>query len=220
MLKQILLPTAVISSTLVAGFTALLFTQGPKSVQIELESQQVFNGKVEDIISPQLAALFTIGITVTTASMLAWHQSAKESSKLERRLSQLKTEISYKDAQIEELKVAPTSPMLSSLDWFLEDNHVSSAPEITKLHKPELDGTMKETVEEIPAPEPVSQPVLSMRPATKPRTPMSSVSYQVITATVPSVQTATNAFSSAQSVLGLTKPYGKGETAKAEASVK
>lgn len=216
MLKKILLPTVVISGTLIAGFSALLFTQGSKPVQIQLENRQVFDGQFKDIFSPQMGALLTIGVTVTTASMLAWYQSARESSKLERRLSQLQTEISYKDAQIEELKVAPTSPMLSSLDWFLEGEHVTS--KVPKQTTPKE--TIKEIVKEIPVPEPVVQPLLSVRPLTKPMTPISSVSYEVITTTESEVQTATNAFPSAQSVLGLTKPYGQKETAKAKASVK
>lgn len=219
MLKKILLPTVVISGTLIAGFSALLFTQGSKPIQIQLENRQVFDGQFKDIFSPQMGALLTIGVTVTTASMLAWYQSARESSKLERRLSQLQTEISYKDAQIEELKVAPTSPMLSSLDWFLEGEHVTSVPKQTTPKE-----TIKKIVKEIPAPEPVVQPVrqplLSVRPLTKPMTPISSVSYEVITTTESEVQTATNAFPSAQSVLGLTKPYNQKETAKAKAFVK
>lgn len=191
MLKKILLPTVVISGTLLAGFGALLFTQGSKPVQIQLENRQVFDGRLKDIISPQLGALLTIGVTVTTASLLAWSHSAKESSKLEKRVSELKTEISNKDAQISELKVAPSSPMLSSLSWFLEGEHVTS-----EVAKPKI----KQTTETLPVPTP--EPVVAVRrPATKPLiTPISSMKYEVITTTQPSVQTATSGFPSAQSV--------------------
>lgn len=61
MLKKILLPTVVISGTLLAGFGALLFTQGSKPVQVQFENRQVFDGRLRDIISPQLGALLTIG---------------------------------------------------------------------------------------------------------------------------------------------------------------
>jgi hypothetical protein len=211
MLKKILLPTVVISGTLVASFGALLFTQGSKPVQIQLENRQVFDGQFKDIFTPQLGALLTIGITATTALVLAWRQSAKESSKLSKRLTRLQTEISYKDAQINELKVAPTSPMLSSLDWFLEGEYVtSSVPKDTMRKETMTPHTVKDTVKEIP--EQLSQPVLSVRPATKPlMTPMSSVSYQVITTTQPIVQNATSALPSAQSALGLTQRYRKAE---------
>lgn len=191
MLKKILLPTVVISGTLLAGFGTFLFTQGSKPVQVQLENRQVFDGRVKDIISPQLGALLTIGVTATTASLLAWVYSAKESSRLEKRVSQLQTEISNKDAQISELKVAPQSPMLSSLNWFLEGEHVTSS-----VARP----TIKETVETQPVPTP--EPVVAVRrPATKPLvTPISSMKYEVITTTQPSVQTATSGFPSAQSV--------------------
>jgi hypothetical protein len=190
MLKKILLPTVVISGTLLAGFGALLVTQGNKPVQIQLENRPVFDGQFKDILSPQIGALLTIGVTLTTASLLAWRASAEESSQLEKRISQLKTEISYKDAQISELKVAPSSPMLSSLNWFLEGERV-----ISSVTEP----TVKQAVEQIP----ISEPVVAVRPATKPLvTPISSMKYEVITTTQPSVQTATSAFPTVQSVQG------------------
>jgi hypothetical protein len=155
----------------------------------KVPNQCKFNFK--DIISPQLGALLTVGVTVTTASLLAWSQRAKESSKLEKRVSELKTEISNKDAQISELKVAPSSPMLSSLSWFLEGDHVTSSVVEPKI---------KQTIETLPVPTP--EPVVAVRrPATKPLiTPISSMKYEVITTTQPSVQTATSGFPSAQSV--------------------
>jgi hypothetical protein len=190
MLKKILLPTLVISGTLVTGFTALLFTQGSKPVQIQLENRPIFDGQFKDIVSPQLGALFTIGVTLTTAAALAWRESFKESSQLEQRISQLKTEISYRDAQISELKVAPSSPMLSSLSSFLGEDYVTS-----KVAK----RTTKDTVELTST----SEPVTPVQAITQPLvTPVPSTKYEVITTAQSSVQTATSAFPSAQSVQG------------------
>ncbi|MBF2066768.1 MAG: hypothetical protein IGS39_20470 [Calothrix sp. C42_A2020_038] len=233
MLKKIFLPTVVISGTLLAGFGALLITQGSKPVQIQLENRQVFDGQLRDILTPQIGALLTLGVTVATASVLAWHQSAKESSKLEKRVSQLQTEILYKDAQISELKVAPTSPMLSSLNWFLDRDYVASLVrnEVVKEEIKEISVSEQPVLEEIPIRKQptketvttasvVEQPVLPKRPATKPLVaPMSSVAYQVITTPVASVQTATSALPTAQSVLGLTQRYSQTETVNPEATV-
>jgi hypothetical protein len=178
MLKKILLPTVVISGTLLLSFGILLATQGSKPIEIQLESKQVFYGELRDVVSPPVGALFSIGVALGVASVLGWQQSTKRSTELEQKVLQMQNQISNKDAQIQELKVAPLSPMLSKLKWFLDvDENVTPSPD---------------------------EQVISTQPAIEPLVkPISGFDYQVITTIQSSIQnTVQNTAKSAPSKVG------------------
>jgi hypothetical protein len=194
MLKKLLLPTIVISGTLLAGFGVLLATQGSKPIEIQLDNQQVFYGQLRDVISPPVGALISIGIGLGTASLIGWQQTKKRTVALQMQVSQLQSQISDRDSQIQELKVAPSSLVLSKLDWFLEQEAEQT---------PVLASEVLTPSQLLPV-QPVIEPVVAT---------VSGFNYQVITtnqsSNQPSPQTAASAFPSAQSVLGLTQQYGK-----------
>jgi hypothetical protein len=204
MLKKLLLPTIAISGTLLAGFVVILATQGSKPIEIQLDNQQVFYGELRDIISPPVGALISIGVGLGTASLIGWQQTKKKTVALQMQLSQLQSQISDRDSQIQELKVAPSSLVLSKLDWFLEQEDGQT---------PVLASSVLTSSQLSPV-QPVTEPVVAT---------VSGFNYQVITtnesSNQPSPQTAASAFPSAQSVLGLTQKYGK-TTASTQTSVK
>jgi hypothetical protein len=201
MLKKILMPTAVVSGTLFTCLVLLLITQGSKSVEIQVDNQHMFDGRLKDVISPPLAGFLTVlslGAGVTTALALGWGQSVRQASELENQMTNLQKVISEKESQIEELKVLPSNLVRSQLTWFLEEEG-----EIQRYASAIMSNPVRQEEEILPAesgwmemPTAVTQPLV-----------MQSAVVEVQPAKVNSfpVQTAAFAFPSAQTVLGLTR---------------
>lgn len=209
MLKKILLPTVVISGTLFASFMLLLALQGSKPVKIQLEEQEIFYGELKDFVSPGVGAAFSFGLGLAGAVLWTWQQSLRQSSDLEKQLSNLQKQISEKDSQIHTLKVSPSSPMLSQLRWFLDEDEskVQAAISTANVSSP------KQAVPSIAttsiATKNANEGTFSQA-VTKPLV-ITSTEYeaQPITVSQLTAQTATSTFPSAQSGLGFTKKYRK-----------
>ena len=121
MSKKIFLPTVVIGGTLFALFSLFLVTQGSKVLEVKVENQKIFDGKVKDVISPSIGALFCIGLSVNTAAVFGWGQSLRKNSKMEQQISHLQNLISQKELEIEDLRLSPSNLKHAQLDFFLED---------------------------------------------------------------------------------------------------
>jgi hypothetical protein len=189
MLKKILIPTVVISGTVLACFTALLVSQGSKPVEIQMDNRQVFYGRFKDVFTPPVAGLTSIAVAVTTAMVIGCQQSMKRSSDLQRKVSTLQQQILDKESEIETLKLAPESPVLAKLNWFLENDD-------NRFYPQQVETDTLPPKEDLPPFAPVNEPVVKES---------SGYSYQVITSNSASVQTAASMFSSGQSFAGLTR---------------
>ena len=143
MSKKILLPTVIIGGTLFACFSLFLGTQGSKALEIEVENQQVFEGKLKDVISPSIGALFSIGLGASTAAVLGWGQSLRKNSKMEQQISNLQKLISQKELEIEDLRLSPSNLKRARLDLFLED---TQKHDISKETSTLIDQEQLETV--------------------------------------------------------------------------
>jgi hypothetical protein len=187
MLKKIIVPTVIISGTVLACFSAFLVLQGSKPVEIQMDNRQVFYGELKDVFTPPVAGLTSIAIALTTAVVIGCQQSMKKSSDLQQRISALQQQISDKESEIETLKLAPDSPVLAKLDWFLErDNLHARQAEIETLPLEEALSSFQ----------PVAEPVVKANPGYE---------YQVITSNSASVEAATSMFPVVQSFAGLTR---------------
>ncbi|NJM71843.1 MAG: hypothetical protein HC862_17510 [Scytonema sp. RU_4_4] len=100
----------------------LLALQGSKPVKVQVEDQEMFYGELKDIVSPGVGASFSFGLGLAGVVLLTWQQSLRQSSELEKQLSNLQKVVSEKDSQIQALKLSPSSPMLSQLRWFLDED--------------------------------------------------------------------------------------------------
>jgi hypothetical protein len=189
MLKKILIPTVVISGTVLACFTALLVSQGSKPVEIQMDNRQVFYGRFKDVFTPPVAGLTSIAVAVTTAMVIGCQQSMKRSSDLQRKVSTLQQQILDKESEIETLKLAPESPVLAKLNWFLENDD-------NRFYPQQVETDTLPPKEDLPPFAPVNEPVVKES---------SGYSYQVITSNSASVQTAASMFSSGQWFAGLTR---------------
>jgi hypothetical protein len=187
MLKKIIVPTVVISGTVLACFSTLLVLQGSKPVEIQMDNRQVFYGELRDVFTPPIAGLASIAIAVTTAMVIGCQQSMKKASDLQEKISALQRQISDKESEIETLKLAPESPVLAKLDWFLERD---------KFHPQQVEVDTLPLEEALSSFEPIAEPVVKANPGYE---------YQVITSNSASVQAATSMFPVVQSFAGLTR---------------
>ncbi|MEC4885970.1 MAG: hypothetical protein SAL70_32345 [Scytonema sp. PMC 1070.18] len=205
MLKKIFLPTLVISSALFGAFLFLLAIQGSKPVKIQVESQEVFYGELKDIVSPATGATLSLGLGLAGALVVGLQQSVRQSSELEKQLSDLQNVISEKESQLEALKLSPYNPTLAQLTWFLEedDNKLQTmTSNVTDKGQGQNLSTVSTKTE-------LQELTATQEEATKPIVITSTV-YETkpITMNQLSVQTATSILPSAQSVLGLSQKYG------------
>ena len=203
MLKKILLPTVVISGTLFASFMLLLALQGSKPVKVQLGEQELFYGELKDVVTPGVGAAFSFGLGLAGAVLWTWQKSLRQSSDLESQLSNLQKQISEKDSQIHTLKVSPSSPMLSQLRWFLDEDESKVQTAVSTANT-----SPKQTAPRISTKNP-EQATFSQA-VTKPLV-ITSTEYetQPITVSQLTAQTATSTLPSAQSALGFTQRYGK-----------
>lgn len=146
MSKKIFLSTLVMGGTLFAFFSLFLATQGSKGLEIEVENQQVFEGKLKDAISPSVGALFSIGLGISTAAVLGWGKSLRQNSKMEQKISNLQKLVSQKELEIEDLRLSPSNLKRTQLDLFLESTQTKDVLERTS---PVADLVEREEIEAV-----------------------------------------------------------------------
>jgi hypothetical protein len=202
MLKKILLPTVVISGTIFASFMLLLALQGSKPAKIQVDGQEIFYGEIKDIVSPGVGAAFSLGLGLSGVVLWGWQKSLRQSSELEKQLSNLQKVISEKDSQIHSLKLSPSNPTLSQLRWFLEEDETevqTSTSGANRISQRQAAPVSIKSGNETTTAQAITKPLV-----------ITNTEYesQPITVHQLSVQAAASAFPSAQSALGLTHRYG------------
>ncbi len=118
MFKKVLLPTVAISFTLLGLFLVFLGLQGSKPIQIEVEKEEFFNGKVADLLPLPLVTLISLGVGVSSGVVIGWKDAVSKSSDLEKKISNLNVLIAEKDSQISEFKLSPWN--INQLNSFLD----------------------------------------------------------------------------------------------------
>ncbi|NMG07638.1 hypothetical protein DP117_12400 [Brasilonema sp. UFV-L1] len=100
----------------------LIALEGSKPVKVQVDDQEMFYGELKDFVSPGVGAGFSFGLGFAGVILWTWQKSLRQSSELEKELSNLQKVVSEKDSQIQALKVSPSNPMLSQLRWFLDED--------------------------------------------------------------------------------------------------
>ncbi|MGH7998010.1 MAG: hypothetical protein ACREPR_00875, partial [Brasilonema sp.] len=103
-------------------FMLLIALEGSKPVKVQVDDQEMFYGELKDFVSPGVGAGFSFGLGLAGVILWTWQKSLRQSSELEKQLSNLQKVVSEKDSQIQALKVSPSNPMLSQLRWFLDED--------------------------------------------------------------------------------------------------
>ncbi|MBD1909232.1 MULTISPECIES: hypothetical protein [unclassified Leptolyngbya] len=119
---RVLVPATLLSG---AVFTALAlpFVSVPKEpVLVELKGQPVYQGSIEELAVPYLGftTACSLGIGLTSATLLGWRMSARKSVRTEEQISVLQQHLREKEALIEELRFSDARLQSSSLGYFLE----------------------------------------------------------------------------------------------------
>lgn len=104
MFKKVVLPTVAISGMIFAGFAAFLAQYGSDRIDIQVDNQNVFYGELRDIVSPQIGVALGLTLGVASIAVIGYSKSVSKVELLEKKLLSIKTAISDKDAQIEELR--------------------------------------------------------------------------------------------------------------------
>lgn len=120
-MKGSILPSVLLSCTVFSCLTLPLVALGSQPIQIEVQKEQIFVGKLKDIAPPYLgvAGLISLGAGAISLSIAGWRQSSRKSSQFEGQLSALEQQIKGKDAVIEELKLSTPHLAASGLDAFI-----------------------------------------------------------------------------------------------------
>ncbi|MCU0523974.1 MAG: hypothetical protein MUF72_04020 [Elainella sp. Prado103] len=123
-----LLSAVFLGSAIFAAATLPLATLGTKPVEIQLEGKPVFVGQFRDLSIPYLGLALTLGIGAgaTHLAMMRWQQSARRLDRIESQMSNLKQQLTEKEALIEKLSFSPSRLQASGLDHFLSDDFVQS----------------------------------------------------------------------------------------------
>lgn len=121
-MKSSLLSSALLACTVFSALTLPLAIMGSKSVQIEVQKENVFSGTVREAAVPYLgmAGLISLGAGVVSLSIAGWKSSHQKSNQIEEQLSAIQQELENKEIQIENLQISESYLKKSGLDQFLE----------------------------------------------------------------------------------------------------
>lgn len=186
MFRKIVLPALIVSGSFLAAFGTMIAIQGPKPIEVRSDNEQIFSGKLSDVFTPAMGVLLSAGVGLAAWTAIGCGYSLKKSSQLESEVSKLQKLIAEREQQIQALKVEPSSPMMSQLRWFMDEE--PTQPTVF------ADTTMQTTNEPIATVEAPIEPVGTATPGFE---------YEVIRDSKPVVQSAAFAFPSAQTGLGL-----------------
>lgn len=129
MFKKFVLPPVLLSAGIFATLTLPLALLGSKPVEIQLQEEPVFHGKLRDVATPYLglASLLSLGAGVASVAVTGWQQSSRKSAQVEQQLSGLQKHLKEKEELLEEFKLSESHLESFGLNSFLE----GEIPEIT-----------------------------------------------------------------------------------------
>lgn len=129
-LKQFLLTPVLISSSIFFTATLPLMVFGNQPIQVQLQEESVFSGKVKDLATPYLvlAALVSLGGGIATIALAGWRQSYCQSHQIQEQFSDLQQELATQEAQLTELKLSESRLKATGLDVFLTNDSSSPIP--------------------------------------------------------------------------------------------
>lgn len=121
-MKGSVLPATIVTCTAFSLLTLPLAVFGSQSLQIEVQKEHAFSGKVKDIAAPYLAiaGCISVGAGVASLAVAEWRKTSRKSARIEDQLSELEQELKHKTTQIEELQLTESYLDAAGLSAFLE----------------------------------------------------------------------------------------------------
>jgi TolA-binding protein len=135
-LQKLFIPPVFASLAVFSAMAVPLSLMGDKIIEIKLEQEPFFYGKVREgaIVYVIAATAISLGAGVSIAGISGWRNSARKSSKTEEQLSSLEKKLQEKEELIRELSLSESRLQISGLNGFL-DNEVPFNPTLTS-HNP------------------------------------------------------------------------------------
>ena len=129
-MKSSLLRSVLLSSVIFSGLTVPLAALGSNSVNIEVQKENIFVGKLKDVATPYLgfAGFISIGVGAVSISIAEWRRASRQSNQVESHLLELKKELKEKSERIDELCLSEHHLSATGLHSFLELNQPELSP--------------------------------------------------------------------------------------------
>jgi len=119
---RVLLPSVLLSGAIFSATVLPLVSVPEEPVLVEFQGQPVFQGNFEELAVPYLglATVLSLGVGLTSATLLGWQLSGRKSAHTAEQLSMLQRDLQEKEALIESLRFSDTRLQSSTLGRFLD----------------------------------------------------------------------------------------------------
>ncbi|HEY9652163.1 MAG TPA: hypothetical protein V6C95_15975 [Coleofasciculaceae cyanobacterium] len=184
-LKQFLLTPVLISSSIFFTATLPLMVLGNQPIQVQLQEESVFSGKVKDLATPYLvlAALVSVGGGIAAIALAGWRQSYCQSHQIQVQFSDLQQELATQEAQLTELKLSESRLKATGLDVFLTNDSSSPIPVHSEQTADKVISEVSPNSELIPNSNTASCAFVVMETASPIAQPIESIPHSLATAT-------------------------------------
>ncbi|NEO97270.1 MAG: hypothetical protein F6K58_00845 [Symploca sp. SIO2E9] len=122
-LQKFVLTPIVFSASVFAVLSLPLALLGPNEINLQMEKEQIFHGRLRDVATPYLglAAAISVGAGVTSVAVAGWRESSRKSAQVEEQLLTLKQDLQEKEGVLEKLKLSESKLTASGLKEFLSE---------------------------------------------------------------------------------------------------
>lgn len=173
-MKSSVLASAVLSCAVFSCLTAPLAVFGSNLIDIELQRENVFVGRLKDVAMPYLglAGLVSFGAGAVSFSISEWRRAALKSNQVETQLIELKNELKEKSTQIDDLRLSDTYLSANGFQAFLQSDikdSISASEKVAQLtpsksSEPSLSNSDKHYQVHSPVEEMLSSQPLHLQP--------------------------------------------------------
>jgi hypothetical protein len=126
--KKSLAPSLVLAGTVFAVLAFPLAVFGSQPIDIKLQKEPVFTGKLKDIAPPYLglASLISVATGLAAVSVTGWQHSSSKADKAEQKLNELVEQLKAKEVQLQEALLSEPRLEAAGLDTFLSNQPMST----------------------------------------------------------------------------------------------
>ncbi len=123
-MKRSVLTSTLLSCAVFSCLTAPLAVFGSNLINIQLQRENIFAGRLKDVATPYLgfAGLVSLGAGAVSFSLAEWRRSARKSNQVETQLNELKNELKEKASQIDDLLLSDAYLSNNGFQSFLQSN--------------------------------------------------------------------------------------------------
>jgi hypothetical protein len=120
---KLLATSALASGAIFTALTAPLVIFSAEPAVIQVNGENIFDGKLQEIAAPYLglAGLVSLSVGVAGVSVSGWRRATQRNEEVEQQLSSLRQSLTEKESQIQGMLLSEKNLDTSGLRFFLED---------------------------------------------------------------------------------------------------